>query len=305
MHQVIPEETTGSGTPLAIRLLQSAVECGSLDPWGVNVIAVLDGFLDQLRQRLEMSRQITTAVTRQGGSYERDLAESSQAFLAASILLELKAQSLEASLLSSAPEVDEYCEVDPDNQRGLNPCFELPKRPELYLQRRPVAPLPLRRIVALGALALVEQLEAIAKRRLESREFEIRPRQSHRRSSANNAVAQVADLAHREKLPETTEALGVFLAGWEDALDWVDFEQLVRHWGHVAAADLNRDRVGVFRALLFLSSQGKVELDQKVWLHGPLQFKRTPASGIPTRLPIGCLRLPDPVSTAATTITRK
>jgi segregation and condensation protein A len=42
----------------------------------------------------------------------------------------------------------------------------------------------------------------------------------------------------------------------------------------VAPADLDCDRVGVFWALLFLCSQGKVELEQEGGLHGPLHLKR-------------------------------
>ena len=40
------------GARLAIRLLQDAAERGDLDPWDVDVIAVVDGFLDQLRARI-------------------------------------------------------------------------------------------------------------------------------------------------------------------------------------------------------------------------------------------------------------
>ena len=36
-----------SGTRLAIRLLQDAAERGDIEPWDVDVIAVVDGFLDQ------------------------------------------------------------------------------------------------------------------------------------------------------------------------------------------------------------------------------------------------------------------
>ena len=60
-----------------------------------------------------------------------------------------------------------------------------------------------------------------------------------------------------------------------------------------AAADLDRDRVGVFWALLFLSSQGRVELDQEGWLHGPLRLKFIPATGTATQLPIRSLQVPD------------
>ena len=46
------------GARLAIRLLQDAAERGDLDPWDVDVIAVVDGFLDQLRQRIEVPKLV-------------------------------------------------------------------------------------------------------------------------------------------------------------------------------------------------------------------------------------------------------
>ena len=83
-----------AGARLAIRLLQDAAERGDLDPWDVDVIAVVDGFLDQLRARIEVPRLVAAARSSrqgggQGGSYEQDLAETSEAFLAASVLVGL------------------------------------------------------------------------------------------------------------------------------------------------------------------------------------------------------------------------
>ena len=134
-----------------------------------------------------------------------------------------------------------------------------------------MAPPPLRRPVTLGEL--IEQLESIAEQ-LESDELEMRRRQRQKRYSNKEAIAQVAALAHREKLPETTAAMGVFLNGWENALQWVNFESLVVRWSEVASDDLDTDRVGVFWALLFLSSQGQVELEQMGALHGPIRLRR-------------------------------
>ena len=260
-----------SGARLAIRLLQDAAERGDLDPWDVDVIAVIDGFLDQLRQRIEVPTQVAAAIVGHGGSYERDLADSSEAFLAASVLVGLKAEMLEASILPPAPEMEEGFEAELDGADWLAPVIDLPRRPERHLQRRLVAPPPLRRPVSLGEL--IEQLETIAEQ-LESDELAAKRRQRRKRFSNQEAIAQVAGLAHREKLPETTAALGVFLNGWDDAHEWIDFERLVARWAEVAAADLDTDRVGVFWALLFLSSQGRVELEQNGWLHAPLRLKR-------------------------------
>ena len=42
-----------AGARLAIRMLQDAAESGEIDPWDIDVITVVDGFLDQLRQRID------------------------------------------------------------------------------------------------------------------------------------------------------------------------------------------------------------------------------------------------------------
>ena len=283
------------GARLAIRLLQDAAEGGELDPWDVDVIAVIDGFLDQLSQRINVPKQVAAAIEGRGGSYERDLADSSEAFLAASVLVGLKAELLEASILPPAPEIEEGFDAEFDEQGWLDPAFDLPRRPERHLQRRPVAPPPLRRPVTLGEL--IEQLESIAEQ-LESDELQQKRRQRQKRYSDREAIAQVSSLAHREKLPETTAALGVFLNGWEDALNWLDFEALVERWRDAAAADLDTDRVGVFWALLFLSSQGRVELEQVGWLHAPIRLRRIPAAGSVTQLPISNLDVPASVPTS-------
>lgn len=278
-----------SGARLAIRLLQDAAERGELDPWDVDVIAVVDGFLDQLRQRIEVPRQVAVQIQRQGGSYEQDLADSSEAFLAASVLVGLKAEVLEAQTFPPEPLFEEGFEPELLEQGWLDPSFELPRRPERHLKRRPVAPPPLRRPVTLGEL--IEQLQSIAEQ-LESDELQQRRRQRHKRYSEREAIAQVTALAHREKLPETTAALGVFLNDWEQALHWVDFELLIGQWEQAANADLDTDRVGVFWALLFLCSQGKVELTQDGSLYAPLRLKRLLSPGTIAQLPLASLNVP-------------
>ena len=135
-----------AGARLAIRLLQDAAERGELDPWDVDVIAVVDGFLDQLRQRIEVPRLV--AAMGHGGSYEQDLAETSEAFLAASMLVSLKAEVLEAQTFPQDVGLEEDFSYDFDAEgQGwlISPGVELPRRPERHLLRRPVAPPPLQR----------------------------------------------------------------------------------------------------------------------------------------------------------------
>ncbi len=263
-----------AGARLAIRLLQDAAERGDIDPWDVDVIAVVDGFLDQLRQRIERPRLLAP----QGGSYERDLAESSEAFLAASVLVGLKAELLESATFPPEPLLEDPFSAEDD--AGWDPAtLALPRRPERHLHRRPVAPPPLQRPVTLGEL--IRQLEDIAER-LEQDGGEGRHRPRARRYSERAAIAQVASLAHREKLPETTAALSRFLLQWTptaEGVEWVAFDALVGAWAEAVAnapadEDLDQDRVGVFWALLFLSSQGKVELEQAGGLYGPLSLRR-------------------------------
>ena len=263
------------GARLAIRLLQDAAVRGELDPWDVDVIAVVDGFLDQLRQRIEVPRLVAAA----GGSYEQDLAETSEAFLAASVLVGLKAEVLEAATFPPEPIQDDSFgfDFDDDGQGWLmNPGLEMPRRPERHLWRRPVAPPPLQRPVTLGEL--IRQLEDIAER-IENDEGKIRSRHRPKRYSERAAIEQVAALAHREKLPETTAALSQFLLQGPQAVEWAGFEDLVAAWAASveakgAAAELDADRVGIFWALRFLCHQGKVELEQTGGLFGPLSLKR-------------------------------
>ncbi len=270
-----------AGARLAIRLLQDSAERGEIDPWDVDVIAVIDGFLDQLRTRIEAPR----LARAQGGSYEQDLAESSEAFLAASVLVGLKAEVLEAATFPVEILAEEAFDGEDGGEDwdGEGSGFSLPARPERHLQRRLVAPPPLQRPVTLGEL--IRQLEDIAER-LEADEGRVRQTSRPKRYSDRAAMAQVAALAHREKLPETTAALSRFLQSWSDgdSSRWIGFDELVAAWGQAveqasAQEELDQDRVGVFWALLFLCSQGKVELDQPGGLYAPLSLKRLQESG--------------------------
>ena len=103
-------QSADSGARLAIRLLQDAAQRGDIDPWDVDVIPVVDGFLDQLKQRIEIPKKISQHFSQNGGSYEVDLAQSSEAFLAASVLVGLKAEVLEAEMFSVDMEVEEDSE---------------------------------------------------------------------------------------------------------------------------------------------------------------------------------------------------
>ena len=290
-------QTADSGARLAIRLLQDAAERGDIDPWDVDVIPVVDGFLDQLKQRIEIPKKISDHLSQNGGSYEVDLAQSSEAFLAASVLVGLKAEVLETEMFSVDVEVEDDSDFDFGDQGWLDESFQLPLRPERHLLRRPVAPPPFRRPVTLGEL--INQLESIAES-LKNDELQNRRRLRQKKLTDREVIAQVSALAHREKLPETTAALAIFINNWEQALHWVDFELLVERWSRNSASeDLDTDRVGVFWALLFLCSQGKVEIDQKDSLFSPLSLKRLLEPGMVAQLPLTSLDVTDGSPAAA------
>jgi len=286
------------GARVAIRLLQDAAERGDIDPWDVDVIAVIDGFLDQLRQTLDLPRQLAAL----GGSYEQGLAASSEAFLAASVLVALKAEHLEErTLAADEGGVEDGLEAEFDD--GADPDgwparLALPARPERLLSRRPVAPPPQRRPVSLGEL--IRQLEEIASRLEQETGDQGRRSRRPRRYSDREAIAQVAALAHREKLPETTAALALFLVGWEPAAAGCDFEELVQAWDTAAPPDLDRDRVGVFWALLFLCAQGRVTLEQDPEdLFGSLRLARCNDTEVPVQLSMVAAGTPAETAAAA------
>ena len=271
-----------------IKFLQDAAGRGDLDPWDIDVISVIDSFLEQFNQNLKNSKSMPV-------SYEQDLSETSEAFFAASVLVNLKAQVLEADVFPiETIDCDEYPEVI--DQKWINQGFDIPKYPEKYLRRRSVAQTIIKRTATLGEL--VSQLEAIAEV-IETQDILLMKRNRSKKYSDKALISEVQSLAHREKLPETTKALGKFIDRWEKALQWIDFEELVNKWQTVVKSDLDKDRLGVFWALLFLSSQNKVEIKQINSLYGPIKIKRILPEGSLAQLPIENLEVSNTSPTAA------
>ena len=271
-----------------IKFLQDAAGKGDLDPWDIDVISVIDSFLEQYVNNLQNGKNNLN-------SYQKDLSETSEAFFAASVLVNLKAQVLEAEVFKD--EISDFEEdYDIDNQEWINQEFNIPKYPEKYLRRRSVAMPILKRTTSLGEL--VSQLESIAEI-LETQDLLLMKRKRNKKYSDKTLISKVQSLAHREKLPETTKELGKFIDGWERALQWTDFEYLVNKWQSIVKNDLDKDRLGVFWALLFLSSENKIEIKQINSLYGPIQIKRIIPDGGLAQLPIENLEVTDASSSAA------
>ena len=284
MHSI---DRSQLGPRLLIKFLQDAASKGDLDPWDIDVISVIDSFLDQYN-----STFIKSSNSRD--SYHKDLSETSEAFFAASVLVNLKAQVLESEVFrDNTPDYEDNFELD--SQDWIDQEFDLPQYPEKYLRRRSIAQPILQRTTTLGEL--VSQLESIAEI-IETQDLLLLKRKRNKKFSDKALISKVKSLAHREKLPETTKELGKFIDGWEKALQWTDFEYLVEKWQTVVKKDLDKDRLGVFWALLFLSSENKIEIKQINSLYGPIQIKRIIPDGGLAQLPIENLEVPKTYSSA-------
>ncbi len=241
----------------AIALLIEMAEQGEIDPWNVNVIEVIDRFLSDL-----------TPVMDGREHFERNLSSSGQAFLYASMLVLLKADSLTQPDPVDAPEAElEEGELLSEDSLSRS----LPPYLERHIRRRAVAQPGQRRKVTLSDL--IEQLRAIA---IALDDPTPRKRASRPvNQSKSETVRAIAQLAHQENLSEMATALEQFFAEHlpplQDAHHWLDFEFLIALWTQSQTAQRtavphahspNHDRVGIFWALLLLSAQSKVELEQ-------------------------------------------
>lgn len=251
----------------AIALLIDLAERGEINPWDVQVIEVIDRFLSKLKP---------TEIPETGRApYEADLSESGQAFLYASMLLLLKADSL-ARLETDALETPEAADLEAEIAIG-RPFLKL----EQQIRRRATAPPVQRRQVSLQEL--IAQLNLIA-----TAIADPKPRRANARrprpQSRSQATRTITELAHEENLSEIAAVLEAFLADhwqtFDDEQDWLDFETLLQFWSDAqieapvtrrssqasptaAVVPTIHDRVGVFWALLFLSAQSKVEIAQE------------------------------------------
>jgi segregation and condensation protein A len=214
----------------AIALLIDLAQRGELDPWDVNVVEVFDRFLNELSY-----------------SDSQDLATSGQAFLYASMLILLKAESL-AGLNSAEEVVEEAFEFLDDDVEFVNGT--LPLNLERRLHRRPVAhPFPRRRVTL---AELIQQLELIAVAvDRQSRQGKMKKVVRPTRAQSIKAISQ---LSHAENMTEVAGELELILAEVCLGDHWLDFEALLQ---------IKNDRVGLFWALLLLSAQSKIELEQK------------------------------------------
>ena len=243
-----------------IAILIDLAERGEINPWDVKVVEVFDRCLSKLNE---------ASNREQSGDFS-DLSHSGQAFLYASMLILLKAESI----VLSEPPVNDLAEEegleDAENSGGRH----LPQHLERQLRRRGVAQLPQKRAVTLPEL--IEQLQLMKV----AMEQTVAPRRRQTSKMRSEAAQAIFELAHQENLVETASELERFLGERNSDIDegWLDLEQLLELWSAqafhspveselpVLSSEVhspNYDRVGVFWALLLLSAQSKVELVQE------------------------------------------
>lgn len=245
----------------SIALLIDLAERGEIDPWDVQVIEVFDRCLSKLNAARDADPSADFS----------DLSHSGQAFLYASMLVLLKAESL---VISESPANPDLPEEETPEEADSSSGRRLPQNLERQLRRRGVAQLPQKRPVTLPEL--IEQLQLMKA----AMEQTVTPRRRSSSKTRSQAARAIAELAHQENLVETASELEQFLleCGAEIGGNWLDLERLLELWSgknlHSAAAAEepvptgevhlpNKDRVGIFWALLLLSAQSKVELVQE------------------------------------------
>jgi segregation and condensation protein A len=252
-----------SVTKDAIALLIDLAERGEIDPWDVQVIDVVDRFL---------SRRIV--------SDRRDLYDSGQAMLYASMLVLLKANSL--SDIQSAYEQEANADDDMDELESeiVTDSMRLPTDFDKRLRRLPVALPPKARRITLEEL--IAQIEAIAEI-VDRKTSKPTKRPSQSKVARKAAMKAIAQLAHKENLSEMVEEIErYFLLHPDEEISISDL-----------AAVFN-DLVGVFWGLLLMSSQSKVELFQADF-YGKIQI-------VPTIKAASIKELPFPNSAANSTV---
>ena len=239
----MPLSIAESVTKDAIALLIDLAERGEINPWDVQVIDVVDRFL---------SRLIV--------SDRRDLYDSGQAMLYASMLVLLKANSL--SDIQSVYEQEDNPDDDLEDLESaiVADAMRLPTDFDKRLRRLPVALPPKARRITLEEL--IAQIEAIAEI-VDRKTSKPIKRQMQGKVARRNAMKAIAQLAHKENLSEMViEIERYFLLHPDQEIEISDL------------AEVFNDRVGVFWGLLLMSSQSKVELFQADF-YGKIQIVPT------------------------------
>lgn len=237
----------------AIATLIELAEAKEINPWDVQVIEVINRFLTELG--IDDSENLALEET--------DLSQSGQVMLWASKLVLFKAETLERLNQEEdnpdelTPEELESWEIAEDERKTFN--NNLTKQ----IKRRTSAPALKKRKVTLAEFIAQLQIidNQISKKKINHRLTLKKKKKGYTRQQA---LKTITELAHNENLTELAEQLSNFLNNnlLNQQQCKIALDELINHWQSHIAEDKS-DRVGVFWALLLLSSQSKVELHQQ------------------------------------------
>lgn len=243
----------------SIALLIELAQKGEIDPWDVQVIEVIDRYLIKLLANWETMPS----------AYETDLLQSGQAFLSASMLVLFKANTLSALELNPVEEDEDLFAAVETTALGQSRT-----QYDRHLRRRTAALPPQKRAVTL--IELIAQLQVMVNQKsLTEQETYDKPhrRRPPRLASRSQITRATLELAHQEDLTAVAGKLDRVLTVYSQQLpaqSWLNLDQLVYLWHQETSltepddsTDLVGDRVSVFWALLLLSAQSKVELEQE------------------------------------------
>lgn len=220
-----------------IEILVQMAKSGKIDPWNIDIVDVTDKYLAHL---FEMKAQ--------------NLRATGKTFLFASILLRLKSNVLEGNdIFDFEDENQDDYELTDDE---IIDNYEPPKNNVIsfneVLQRRTSVKINRNRTVTLKDL--IRQLEFY-----EMLEKKQSLKQAHERAKrrvrnyANLSAEDIVNLAHEEFIENSVQAIQAKLEKIFNKEEKIELHELV---------SIGMSKVTAFIALLFLTAEGKCDLEQ-------------------------------------------
>ncbi len=244
--------TSNSPASDAIALLIELAENKEINPWDVEVITMIDRFLAELG--IDDLNNLNPQPT--------DLSQSGQVMLWASMLVLYKAETLQQ--IEEQKLAEDNNDLEEENES--NESLKNRSQSDLHKQikRRTSALPPSKRKVTLDEfITQLKIMEAELNKTQLSHKIPLKKKKKYTRKQA---LKTITELAHNENLTELAQQLNNFLKHKSTSLtnNYPTFklDELVSQWQQHKLEE-KQDKVGIFWALLLLSSQSKVELSQE------------------------------------------
>lgn len=231
-------EQTNKYNAEGIEILVQMAKTGKIDPWNIDIIDVTDKYLAHL---FEIKAQ--------------NLRATSKTLLFASVLLRLKSNVLEGNDILDFKEQDEDDSEIIDDE--IIKEYEPPKNNVIsfseVLQRRTSVKQNRSRTVTLKEL--IKQLEFYEKlEKKHSIKQQQERAQKRIRSYANMTADEIVNIAHEEFIENSIKALQTKLEKIFNKSEKVELNELI---------SIGMSKISAFIALLFLTAEGKCDLEQE------------------------------------------